>query len=273
MIKNTSQSDIFIVHDLGDRNQVPFLFLHGFTGSSKSWSHIIRKLDHPYIIIDLPGHGKSRFSNLLGYTFNNWTSDLKQILDEIDIHTIKLCGYSMGGRLATAFTQAYPSIVKEIFIESSHMGIEDNEDRKKRLSDDIDLANKIRNEFSQFLSDWSAMDLFQMQKVRNINAWRAQEIIRSSHDSDQLAKALDSFSLGRMPIYHQFISKSDIPIHCINGAEDSKYLEYSKFLCELNNHIVHHIVDEASHNVHLENEQAYINILNNSPRYNIKKKS
>ena len=30
MIKNTSQADIFITHDLGDKKQVPFLFLHGF---------------------------------------------------------------------------------------------------------------------------------------------------------------------------------------------------------------------------------------------------
>ncbi len=267
MIKNTSQADIFITHDLGDKKQVPFLFLHGFTGSVESWSHIISKLDYPYILIDLPGHGKSKFYNSLEYTFSDWTSDLKHILDKIDVHAIKLCGYSMGGRLAAAFTQAYPNVVKEIFIESSHMGIENDEDRKKRLSDDIDLSNKIRNEFSQFLSDWSDIDMFQMQKVRNIKAWKSQELIRLSQDSDQLAKALDSFSLGRMPVYHQFISNSDIRdirIHYINGIEDSKYLEYSKSLCELNNSIVHHVIDDASHNVHLENEKAYINILNES---------
>ena len=269
MIKNISQADIFIKHDLGDKKQVPFLFLHGFTGSVESWSQIISKLDHPYILIDLPGHGKSKFCNSLEYTFSDWTSDLKHVLDKIDVRAIKLCGYSMGGRLAAAFTQAYPNVVKEIFIESSHMGIENDEDKKKRLSDDIDLSNKIRNTFGQFLSDWSDIDMFQMQRVRNIKAWKSQEVIRLSQDSDQLAKALDSFSLGRMPVYHQFISKSDIPIHYINGIEDSKYLEYSKSLYELNNSIVHHVIDDASHNVHLENEKAYINILNESTSYYI----
>ena len=269
MIRNTPQVDIFVAHDLGDKSQVPFLFLHGFTGSSESWSHITSQIDHPYIIIDLPGHGKSTFRGSSGYTFNHWASDLKQILDDMEVHQIKLCGYSMGGRLAAAFIESYPKVVKEIFIESAHMGIKNIENRNKRLVDDINLVNKIQNKFSLFLSDWSAMDMFKMQKQRNITAWRLQNSIRLSQNLNQLSMALDSFSLGRMPVYHQYISRGEIPIHFINGVEDCKYLEYSKSLDKLNNNIIHHIVDDASHNVHLENEVCYINILNESLCYDL----
>ena len=269
MIRNTSQVDIFSVHDLGNKSQVPFLFLHGFTGSSESWSHIINEIDHPYIIVDLPGHGRSRFSDSSGYTFNHWAFDLKQLLDEIDIHQIKLCGYSMGGRLAAAFIEEYPEIVKEIFIESSHMGINNIKNRNMRLIDDINLAHKIQNEFSLFLSDWSSMNIFKMQKERNITAWRLQNSIRLSQDSKQLSMALDSFSLGRMPVYHQYIHKGNLPIHFINGVEDYKYIEYSKSLYKLNNNIIYHIIDDASHNVHLENSSCYINIINESTRYDL----
>ena len=269
MITHHSKVDISISKDLGNKSQIPFVFLHGFTGSSESWSHITSKIDHPYITIDLPGHGKSMFRSLSSYTFNHWTSDLKQILDEMEVHQIKLCGYSMGGRLAAAFIEKYPEMVKEIFIESSHMGIDNIKDRDMRLVDDLNLVNKIKNEFNLFISDWSAMDMFKMQKKRNITAWRLQNSIRLSQDSKQLSMALDFFSLGRMPICHQYIKKGDIPIHFINGIEDYKYIEYSKSLYKLNNNIIYHIIDDAYHNVHLENSSCYINIIDESMRYDL----
>ena len=194
---------------------------------------------------------------------------MKNILDEIEIPNIKLCGYSMGGRLAIAFANKYPMTVKEIFIESSHLGIKDITDKEDRLMEDISLINKIKNNFNLFLSDWGKLDMFKMQQHRNYKGWEMQNIIRKSQIPDQLCIALDSFSLGRMPEYYNYISQSTIPIHIINGIDDIKYIQHAKLLHSLNRHIHHHIIDKSYHNVHLENPMNYIKILKKSNRYDL----
>ena len=270
MITHHSKVDIFISKDLGNKSQTPFVFLHGFTGSSKSWIEVIRHIDHPYIIVDLPGHSKSLFNhNNLIYTFNEWTDDLKNILDELEILNIKLCGYSMGGRLAVAFANKYPMAVKEIFIESAHLGIKNISDKKDRLREDISLINKIKTDFNLFLSDWEKLDMFKMQEHRNYKGWIMQNTIRKSQISDQLCIALNSFSLGRMPEYYNYISQSTIPIHIINGIDDIKYIQHTKSLYVFNKHIYHHIIDKSYHNVHLENPMHYVKILKKSNSYDL----
>ena len=270
MITHHSKVNIFISKDLGNKSQAPFLFLHGFTGSSKSWIEIINNIDHPYILIDLPGHSKSLFNNNnLIYTFNEWADDLKNILNQIEIYNIKLCGYSMGGRLAIAFANKYPILVKEIFIESAHLGIENINDKENRLRDDISLTNKIKNNFNLFLSNWEKLDMFKMQQYRNLKSWKVQKSIRKSQIPDQLCMALNSFSLGKMPGYYNYISQATIPIHIINGIDDVEYIKHTKSLYRLNKNIYHHIIDNSSHNVHLENPMDYIKILKKSNRYDL----
>src|SRR5438045_3864202 len=48
-------------HDVGPRDGMPLVLLHGFMTSSYSWRDVWRELarDHRLYIVDLPGYGKS----------------------------------------------------------------------------------------------------------------------------------------------------------------------------------------------------------------------
>ena len=62
MIIKSNKSNIYLKHNL-IRDRIPLLFIHGFTGSSSSWNNILKKIGHPTIALDIPGHGKSHFNN------------------------------------------------------------------------------------------------------------------------------------------------------------------------------------------------------------------
>ena len=97
------QSKLFITKDK-TLNSTPIVFIHGFTGSSKSWKNIRKNLDYPSLAVDIPGHGQSSFNHLNEeYYFKDFTNELYLSLLSINIKKIHLCGYSMGGRLSFFF--------------------------------------------------------------------------------------------------------------------------------------------------------------------------
>ena len=114
-IKN-DKSTIFLTKDK-ELNKCPILFIHGFTGSTKSWKETRFALKYPSLAIDVPGHGKSIFNNLhKNYDYKDFRSELYLCLKKINIDKIHLCGYSMGGRLAIVFGAMYPDKINTLIL-------------------------------------------------------------------------------------------------------------------------------------------------------------
>ena len=142
-IKN-NKSKLFITKDreLGD---IPILFIHGFTGSHKSWLSIRENINISSLAIDIPGHGKSRFNDLNDtYYFNDFTNELYLSLLQLNINKIHLCSYSLGGRLSICFAAKYPNMVHSLFIESSTIGFENGEEKNVYYENDKKLYQHCR---------------------------------------------------------------------------------------------------------------------------------
>ena len=76
MYIKANKSTLFITKDR-NIDSTPIIFIHGFTGSHKSWKAIRDKIKLPSISIDIPGHGKSTFHDLNEkYFFNDFTNEL-----------------------------------------------------------------------------------------------------------------------------------------------------------------------------------------------------
>ncbi len=78
------------------------MLLHGFGGIGALWAPVIRRLnpDIPFIVYDLPGHGRSLGTNGVGHA----GVMAKAILGDLDrrgISRFHLCGHSMGGAIAS----------------------------------------------------------------------------------------------------------------------------------------------------------------------------
>ena len=52
-----------------------------------------------------------------------------------------------------------------------------------------------------------------------------------------------------------------IPIIIINGKEDRKYIKEGRIMLNANDNSKQYIIDEAGHNVHLDNPSLYVDTL------------
>ena len=243
-------------------SKTPYLFIHGFTNSYKTWGAIRKELGSNTIAIDIPGHGNSTFNNLNEtYTYNDWVNEFYLSLKHLDIKKINLCGYSMGGRLALVFAIKYPNLINKLILESTSLGIEDYQSKEERLNDDTSLSDKIKDSFDLFLSDWGNNSLFKNQKKRNKIEFLKQQKIRSLHNPNQLSKALDSFTISKLEYLYDYYTRLNFPITIINGNDDDKYVKKGKDMVRWNKNAYQYIVNNASHNVHLERFNEYANIL------------
>ena len=102
-----------------------------------------------------------------------------------------------------------------------------------------------------------------MQKYRNINEWEKQNEYRFKHNKNQLSKALSSFSIGRMKYLADYFQEFDFPITIINGTEDDKFVKIGREMLNLNKKAKQYIIEESSHNVHLENSDIFLDVLMN----------
>ena len=241
---------------------IPTLFLHGFSGTSNSWKEVITKLDCYCIAPDIIGHGKSSFNDIdRDYDIDDWCNDLSEILDSLNIDKLNICGYSMGGRLAIAFASKYPDKIQRLILESTSLGIKDNNAKKERFQEDLKLSELIESDFSAFIQKCENNSLFLKQEKRNKEGFLTQREDRLSHNPIQLSKALKVFSQGNMKSYEKEFSKFKFPISIINGSEDLKYTMIGKRMTEINKQTTQYIINNTNHNVHLESIDAFISLI------------
>jgi len=110
------RSSIIHYHKAGSGTRFLFCF-HGYGENATSFSFLTASLgkDYTLISIDLPFHGVTEWNE--GYTFT--VNDLEQIINNIvplELQTISLLGYSMGGRISLALMQHMPSKIERVVL-------------------------------------------------------------------------------------------------------------------------------------------------------------
>ncbi len=264
MYIKTSKSKIFIKKSNASED-IPYFFLHGFTGCHKSWDSVVDKLGRYSYTIDIPGHNRSSFKDInADYTIDDWCYELYMILNDLNLKKINLCGYSMGGRLAIAFADKFKDKINSLILESASLGINESELRSERYYNDKDLADELRGDLNSFVENWEKNPMFSNQMKRNKLAWQEQRENRLLNNPKQLAKALEVFSPSNMRYYDKAFQEFDFPIYVINGSEDDKYIKIGREMIRLNKNTRQYIIDNSWHNTHLENIDMFIDVLNDN---------
>src|SRR4051794_16562295 len=145
----------------------PLLLLHGFTGSSATWTaHIAAWRDRfATIAVDLLGHGQSDApSGPARYGMEATVADLAALLDRLGVPQAHVLGYSMGGRVALHFAAAYPKRMSALVLESASPGLATLEERIARVAADNELAAFIaRASVPAFVDRWESLPLWASQ--------------------------------------------------------------------------------------------------------------
>jgi pimeloyl-ACP methyl ester carboxylesterase len=99
--------------ELGDSGS-RVLFCHGLFGQGKNWTAIGRQLadDHRVILVDLPDHGQSDWSERFDYVE---TADrVAELLSEDDPTAV--VGHSMGGKVSMLLALRHPARVERLCV-------------------------------------------------------------------------------------------------------------------------------------------------------------
>jgi len=92
------------------------VILHGLFGSSDNWRGLAKQLAKyaQVITVDLRNHGKSPHS--AEQTYDLMADDLAELIDELNINQVDLIGHSVGGKVAMAFSQRYPQLLRKLTV-------------------------------------------------------------------------------------------------------------------------------------------------------------
>ncbi|WP_292473765.1 alpha/beta hydrolase [Methanosphaera sp.] len=101
-------------------NGRPLVFIHGLSDSLLYWEFLASHLKRDYQIIrmDLRGHGESYLGND-EVNIDLYVSDLKNLLDDLNLDNVDLIGFSLGGAVALDFSLKYPENVSSLVLMSS----------------------------------------------------------------------------------------------------------------------------------------------------------
>jgi pimeloyl-ACP methyl ester carboxylesterase len=101
---------------LVNANKPPLLLIHGGRDHARNWDWVAQELRDEYHIIapDLRGHGDSQWAVGGAYAMIDYTLDVAQLLDALELFPITIIGHSLGGAIALQYTGVYTDRVKKV---------------------------------------------------------------------------------------------------------------------------------------------------------------
>lgn len=263
-----SHQNLFLnVEEFGIKNKSKpvIVFLHGFTGSSRDWQRIISELKDDYhcLAVDLIGHGLSSSPpQIENYSSESLNNHLLSIINFFELEKINLIGYSMGGRAALNYAVNFPHQLDGLILESTSVGITDDNERINRTESDYKLAEFIEERpLEEFVDYWMNLDIFNTQRRFSNSKLNGIKNDKLENNKIGLANSLRGFSTGVMPGFSIKLKNVNCKTLLISGELDSKYSELNTRIVKQFPNAEHKIIKNAGHNTHLEEPAEFLRII------------
>lgn len=245
--------------------QAPKLvFLHGVMGSGANWRKITPHFQDQFQILtyDQRGHGWS-FKPATGYSPEDYSLDLKMILDELGWNKVSLVGHSMGGRNALHFAQKYPQRLAALVIED--IGPEGN---KEAMQKTIDMVNTVPVPFK---SKPEAKQYFEGEFAKRFGMVLGQyfytniEVLKDGSASWRFSKnaILTSLMAGHFQPRWDAVRDLTVPTLFVRGDRSTDFTraEFDKVLALKNPMVRGAEVANSGHWVHFDNPLGFTEVL------------
>jgi pimeloyl-ACP methyl ester carboxylesterase len=108
---------------MGPQGATPVVVLHGLFGSGDNWGSIGKELGEPTtpgavpldtFLVDLRDHGRSPHTTATSYPI--MAADVHALIVRHGLQRVVLVGHSMGGKVAMAFAQRWPELLKSVVV-------------------------------------------------------------------------------------------------------------------------------------------------------------
>jgi len=102
--------------EYGEAGNPPLVFLHGLLGSSRNWRSVAKEMacDYHIYCLDLPEHGES--AHLPKTSLSIMQSRIEGWIEEQGLEKYRLCGHSLGGKLAMSLACRWPQRVVSLTV-------------------------------------------------------------------------------------------------------------------------------------------------------------
>jgi 3-oxoadipate enol-lactonase len=106
--------------DVGRRDEVPLVFIHGWTANRHRWDDQLSHFAGQYRVIslDLRGHGDSDLTPD-PYTIDGLAREVLALLDKLSVQRFVPVGHSMGGMIALTLALEHPERVERLVVIDS----------------------------------------------------------------------------------------------------------------------------------------------------------
>ncbi len=253
----------FQVEDQG--SGTPLVLLHGFTGSSASWSPVIDDLarTHQVVAIDIIGHGASAApQDPSRYVFEQALRDLAEVTAQLGIARAAWLGYSMGGRLALGMAVDHPQRVSSLILVSATAGIQHEAERLQRAEADQELARQIDDTgIETFVHEWERLPIWESQRTLAAEILQFQRDIRLRNRAVGLANSLRGMGQGAQPSYWDRLDEIDVPVLLMAGALDRKFVGIAGQMGVRIAGADLSVIPDAGHAVHLERPGEFLDVV------------
>jgi 2-succinyl-6-hydroxy-2,4-cyclohexadiene-1-carboxylate synthase len=156
-------------------------------------------------------------------------------------------GYSMGGRIALHAALAEPSRWRALVLVGVSAGVDDHASRREA---DEELAAWIEtHSIKQVVEQWENQPVFATQPPALVEAQREG---RLAHEPSDLAALLRRFGQGAMPPVWDRLADLDLPVLCLAGALDEKYVAAGRRMASLLPRAEFRTIEGAGHAAQLE---------------------
>ena len=235
---------------------IPVVLLHGFTGSTETWNHVLHFMKGIKVIsIDLPGHGKTKLEN--PRLMEECCKDLNHIFETLELDSFHLLGYSMGGRTALSYACLYPQRLQSLILESASPGLSEAE-RIGRVENDKWLANKLEKEgIRSFVDFWENIPLFSTQKKLSDSVKEEIRKERLGQDVIGLATSLRYMGTGKQPSWWNDLLAISMPVLLLTGEKDEKFVQINKKMQKLIVSCKLKVCEDVGHAIHVENPEIF----------------
>ena len=148
MLKNFDKNQNY--YKFYKRKNIPVVFIHGVGLDHKMWFPQIRSFrNNSVLVYDLLGHGKTPL-NKKNVNFEDFSNQLNNLLNNLNINKINLVGFSFGSLVALKYAKRFKKKVNKLVLISTVYKRNNSEknnvrERYKKAKKNISISNSALN--------------------------------------------------------------------------------------------------------------------------------
>ena len=178
-----SQNTFYI---LDKKNDVPIVFIHGVGLNHKIWEPQINVFENTFLAYDILGHGKTPLDKE-HLSFDDFSNQLINLIDELNIRRIHLVGFSIGSLIARNFASKYSDRLESLILLCSIF--RRTEKQQQIVKDRFELAKKSKSLSKQALKRWFTDEYLE----KNPNTYNKISSILEQNSMENFLKIYELF--------------------------------------------------------------------------------